>query len=137
MLSVSAFHWTGKAASRAPHSHHAVGALSLTSKRWYPRQARVPKRSSYQYTAAEGGDTGSRNESAFIPYQTFTPAFWDIKKRLGMTSLNNVLTMPLFDCAVILGSCCVISFFVWELWCRRHYQFIDIPRPPKQKESDE
>ena len=110
----------------APLSQKALPFLCHTQTYATPK---TPKRSSYEYAIADTGDTGSRNEASFIDYKPYTPNFFDFKGRMGMVSFNNVFTMPVFDCVILFGSCFVISFFLWEMYCRRKYDFIDIPRP--------
>ena len=115
-----------------------VSALSLLcSSQPSFMSGKKPKRSKYEYAAAEASETGSRNEATFVDYKPFTPQWFDFKRRMGIISLHNVFTMPVFDCAIIIGSSFVISFFVWEMYCRRRYDFIDIPRPIEPAEAEE
>ena len=67
---------------------------------------------------------GARNDSTYISFRSFEPSWFDLKRRLGMSSYNNIMTTPLIELFILFVTCISVSIILWHFWVKRHYEIV-------------
>ena len=90
-------------------------------------------RSSFKYEGAVNAtDVGARNEAAYLPYKEFEVPETDIKRRLALPSLNNLLTTLAVEIGILVGFCVGTSIILWDAYSFRKYEVVRIEAPKPQ-----